>query len=83
VQNQLEYDDDEDETQQHVSNREASAETYCELTARIDRKVAVDKRAGEANSAESQTPRAMYEKSNFQCLRLNCLLLKSQNLEVE
>jgi hypothetical protein len=55
VQDQLEYSDD-DETQQHELNREDFTETHCELRARIDRIIAEDRRAKDANVAESQAP---------------------------
>jgi hypothetical protein len=64
VQDQLEYDDDDDETQQHVLDREVFTETYCELRTRIDRIIADDRRAGEASSADSQTPRALHDTNN-------------------
>jgi hypothetical protein len=63
VQDQLEYDDDYDETQQHELDREAFTETYCELRGRIDRIIA-DDRSVEVSSADSQTPRALHENSN-------------------
>jgi hypothetical protein len=63
VQDQRECEDD-DETQQHVLDREVFTETYCELRARIDRIIAHDRRAGEVRSADSQTPRALHGTNN-------------------
>ena len=64
VQDQLQYDDDDDETQQHELDREAVTETYCELTARTDRMVLEDRQARDVSSAESQKPRAMQQNGN-------------------
>ena len=58
VQDQLEYDDDDDETQQHELDREAFTETFCELKARIDGMISEGRRARDVSSAESQKPRA-------------------------
>jgi polyribonucleotide nucleotidyltransferase len=63
VQDQVEYEDD-DETQQHVLDREVFTETYCELRARIDRIIADDRRAGEVSSTDSQTPRTLHGTKN-------------------
>jgi len=66
VQDQLEYNDGDDETQQHELDREASTETYCYLTARIDKIISEDRRARHVSSAESQKPRATHK--NGDCL---------------
>jgi len=47
VQNQMECNDDnedDDEAQQHEIDREAVIETYCELSARIDRMISEERR---------------------------------------
>jgi hypothetical protein len=82
VQDQLEYDDDDDEMQQHELDREAVTETYCEVRARIDRIIADNGRAGEVQQNHRRPERCM-KIVIHKCLRLNCPLLKFQNLEVE
>jgi hypothetical protein len=72
VQDQLEYNDDDDETQQHELDREAVTETYCELKAWIDRIISEDRRAREISLAESQKPRATHENGN--CLTIKIKL---------
>lgn len=57
IQDQLEYEDDE--TQQHVLDREVFTETYCDLRASIDRIIADHRRAGEVSAADSQTTRVL------------------------
>jgi hypothetical protein len=64
VQDQLEYNDDDDETQQHGLDTEAFTETYCELRPRIDRIISEDTRARDVSSAELQTPRPLHENGN-------------------
>ena len=59
VQDQLEYSDDDDETQQHELYREAFTEAYCEVRARIDRITSDDRRSRDVSSAAS------HENSNF------------------
>ena len=54
----------DDEMQQHELDREAFAETYCELKARIDRMISEDRRARDVSSAESQKPRATHDYGN-------------------
>ena len=49
VQDPLEYNDDDDETQQHELDREAVTETYCELRARIDGIISEDRQARDVN----------------------------------
>jgi len=64
VQDRLEYNDDDDETQQHELDREAVTEIYCELTARIDRIISEDRQARDVSVAESQKPRTTHENGN-------------------
>jgi len=64
VQDQLEYDDDDDEMQQHELDREAFTETYCVLKARINRMISEDRRARDFSSAESQKFRATHDYGN-------------------
>ena len=64
VQDQLEYNYCDDETQQHELDREAVTETYCELKAGIDRMISEDRRARDVSSAESQKPRATRDNGN-------------------
>jgi len=60
-------------------DREAFTETHCELRARIDRIISEDRQDRDVSLAESQTLRAPHKIATFQCLRLNCPLLKFQN----
>ena len=73
VQDRLEYDGGDDETQQHELAREAITETYCELRARIDRIILEDRRARDVSSAESQKLRGTHE--NGSCLAPKIKLL--------
>ena len=63
VQDQLEYIED-DENQQNGLDREALTETYCEMTARIDRMSSEDRRARDDSSAELQKCRATQDYGN-------------------
>jgi len=63
VQDQLEHNDD-DETQQHELDREAVTETYCELSARINRMISEDRQARDVISAELQKRRATHDNGN-------------------
>ena len=62
VQDQLEYNGDE--TQQHELDREAVTETYCELSARINRMISEDRQARDVISAELQKRRATHDNGN-------------------
>jgi len=71
------------EMQKHDLNIKAFTEIYSELRARISRIIADDRLAGEVSSAKSQMPRSLQENCNASAPRLNCPLLKSQNLDVK
>jgi hypothetical protein len=71
------------EMQQHEQDTEAFTETYGELRASINGIITYDRLAGEVSSAKSQMPRSLQENCNASAPRLNCLPLKSQNLDVK
>jgi hypothetical protein len=70
------------EMQQHERDMEAFTETYGDLRTSINRIIMYDRLAGEVSSAKSQMPRSLQENCNASAPRLNCLPLKSQNLDV-